>query len=153
MSILNPQLMLDSNVVSGGKVQQAGIDLTLAKVELIASEGLLTKAKSTLPDYIPVRPVDDFFELKSGCAYSITFNEGVKLPDNVSALVIHRSSLNRMGVDIISGLYDPGFETARCGAILRVMNTVRIQKDARVAQIVCFETESASSYDGQFQGK
>lgn len=84
--------------------------------------------------------------------YSLTFNQGCKLPNNISAEIKGRSSLNRLGCRIESGIYDPGFEVENMGAVLYVSIPIIIEYRARVAQIIMHECEPTSnSYNGQFQ--
>ena len=74
--------------------------------------------------------------------------------------IIQRSSLNRNNAETVSSLWDPGFTTAQ----EQVVNTITIrliveneaglflEKDARVAQLLVFNSEDAEQYDGQYQG-
>ena len=55
-----------------------------------------------------------------------------------------------LGAFIIAGVYDSGFNNT-IGAVLRVDTTIVLEKGVRVAQIMFFEAESASLYDGVYQ--
>ena len=47
---------------------------------------------------------------------------------------------------------DPGFESGGgCGATFRTDRPIRIERGARVAQIVFHEASAASVYSGQYQ--
>lgn len=85
-------------------------------------------------------------------AYSLTFNQGCKLPNYIAAKIEGRSSLNRLGCRVQSGRYDPGFETEQMGATLYVEVPILIEYRARVAQIImeqCVPTDNI--YNGQYQ--
>lgn len=83
--------------------------------------------------------------------YSITFNEGCKLGESVTGKIVQRSSLLRMGTIIMSSVYDPGFTVDNMGAMMFVEKRIVIEENARVAQIILDENESAELYDGQWQ--
>jgi len=152
--LINPQQIIDQGILKGEnfKCQQNGIDLTVKEIKEIGMSGGLLKEATILPNYYPISlDQDDCYHLKPG-AYAIEFEQNIEIPNNMEALVIHRSSLNRMGASIISGLYDSGFKN-QIGAVLRVSVPIYIEKGSRVAQIIFFEAESASLYSGQYQFK
>lgn len=103
-----------------------------------------------------VRPVDlatrTGWSLQSG-AYSVTFNEGGKIPVEHCGWFVPRSSIIRCGNDLRSGLYDAGFEADNFGAILIVRVPMFIEINARIAQFLISTAVSSELYDGQWQGK
>ncbi len=82
----------------------------------------------------------------------MTFDQGCKLPEDRTAFIRHRSSILRCGSIITSGVYDPGFEVDEMGGVMVVKEDIRIEKGARVAQVIMLENNSAELYDGQWQG-
>jgi deoxycytidine triphosphate deaminase len=64
--------------------------------------------------------------------------------------VVPRSSLNRNGVFITSGLYDSGYTGVMAGVMHVECGPVRIQKGTRVAQFVLFKAEALSNYNGSY---
>lgn len=155
--IKNPQTIVDEGVVKnmeGGnlEVQQNGIDLTVESISRI-NGGILSKEGKTIYEYGKKDANGDgFFTLGEGKAYAVEFQQEVSVPEHMCATVVQRSTLNRMGGFIISGLYDSGFKN-RIGAVLRTSAPIRIEKGARIAQIIFEDAESASLYEGQYQGK
>jgi deoxycytidine triphosphate deaminase len=145
-----------------GKAAQVGYDLTLHQVKQICSGNhKLTQSGSDIDQsaYIPVplminphNEKEKLWALAPG-VYSITFHQGCSLPNNIKAEIVHRSSLLRMGVEIKSAVYDPGFKTEFMGAVMVVHNTVTIEYGSRVAQILMAETQLSEEYAGQFQGE
>ena len=96
---------------------------------------------------------NDEYILEPFKTFDILFNEYVKIPKDMCALIITRSSLNRMGAFVLSGVYDSGFEN-KIGCILRTHSTKIItEKDTRIAQIVFFKADSDSLYNGKYQKK
>lgn len=154
--IKNPKEIVEKKIVEnleGGnlEVQQNGIDLTIESIEEVQG-GILGRDERAIKGYqdIPISK-DEWWDLVPG-VYSIMFQQKVEVPENMCAQIVQRSTLNRMGGFILSGVYDSGFKN-QIGAILRVNSFIKIQKGARVAQIVFQEADPASLYEGVYQGK
>jgi len=83
----------------------------------------------------------------------ITYNEIVHIPTTLMALARPRSSLLRCGVSIGTAVWDAGY-SGRSQSLMIVYNSAgfRVQKDARVAQLV-FMTLSTETegYAGKYQ--
>lgn len=139
-----------------GAKAQVGYDLTLKGVKKV-NGGIVMSEKTIVDEYTEVLPSRNLneklvFKLEPG-TYSLTFEQGVKLPTNRTAFIRHRSSILRCGGIITSGVYDPGFEVDEMGGVLIATQPIIIEKGARVAQIIMLENVSAEAYDGQFLGK
>lgn len=146
------ELLLTNN--KGAKAQ-VGYDLTLKGVKSIQG-GMITTDKTTVYEYIEVLPMLSetgkfIYHLQPG-VYSLTFEQGIKLPANRTAFIRHRSSVLRCGGIITSGVYDPGFEVDEMGGVMIATQPIIIEKGARVAQIIVFENYEAEAYSGQWQG-
>jgi dUTP pyrophosphatase len=138
-----------------GAKAQVGYDLTLKSVKYINGGKVLCE-RTEVADYDEVETTEDaygrdVFSLQPG-VYSLTFEQGVKLPSNKTAFIRHRSSVLRCGAMITSGVYDPGFEVDEMGAVMFAAEPITIEKGARVAQIIIFDNSEAELYDGQWQG-
>lgn len=147
------ELLLQTN--NKGAKAQVGYDLTLKEVKQI-NGGIVMADKTIVDDYTEIMPTKNtngklIYKLEPG-TYSITFEQGVKLPTNRTAFVRHRSSVLRCGGIITSGVYDPGFAVDEMGGVLIATKSIIIEKGARVAQIIMFENQESEAYDGQFQG-
>lgn len=126
--IINPKKILENgNIIpaAGTKCQQCGVDVTLKH-------------------YTRIEPHS--FE-------NIEIAEQVSVPANAAAMLFVRSSLSRKGIFISSGVYDPGFSGAS-GCTIYNMGNDAVEFDAgdRIAQMVFFECDPASQYDGKYQG-
>ena len=145
------------------KKAQVGVDCTLKEVYKIKGFGRIYKDKSIIPDYKLVDKVNidcnkKGWILDSG-TYIIKLNEGVQFGPNDTGLFYQRSSFNRSGVEVVSSIWDPGFTTQSENSIeaptLRLnvhVNKIIIEENARIAQLLVFENEDTTQYDGQFQG-
>jgi deoxycytidine triphosphate deaminase len=138
-----------------GAKAQVGYDLTLKEVKHVRG-GHVMSDRTTITDYVQINPITFAegrreFRLIPG-TYSLTFEQGIKLPTNKTAFIRHRSSILRCGSVITSGIFDPGFEVDQMGAVLIVTEPITIEEGARVAQVYVFENSEADAYSGQWQG-
>ena len=141
------------------KVNQVGIDLSVANIEQIIGGVMVLKDKTIVnPEFfspVPTTNVDGYegWRLIPG-AYAITFNEGVKIPSNRTGFIQSRSSIYRGGSLISSPVWDPGFETEIMGTTMVVNCVIFIEKNARIGQFIMHEShEPDELYNGQFQSK
>lgn len=138
-----------------GAKAQVGYDLTLKSVKIV-NGGAVMSDKTNVTSYSDKasqtnKDGREVYEFAPG-TYSLTFEQGIKLPSSKTAFIVHRSSVLRCGGVITSGIYDPGFEVDEMGAMLIVTEPLIIEKGARVAQVYIFENNEAEAYDGQWQG-
>lgn len=135
-----------------GKPAQVGYDITVKSINKITGGTVgVSFTEPTL--YTHMSHDTERWTLPSGL-YSLTFHQGCKLPSNVKASIVHRSSVLRCGGIITSGIYDPGFEVEEMGAVLNVIVPMTIEVNARVAQFVaeeCVEVSKEDLYNGQWQ--
>ena len=139
------------------QLQPNGFDITLRDVADLQNMGQIGKdnAQRQLTDLTPlIFDNQGFIELKPG-SYMITYNEIVHIPTTLMALARPRSSLLRCGVSIGTAVWDAGY-SGRSQSLMIVYNSAgfRVQKDARVAQLV-FMTLSAETegYAGKYQNE
>lgn len=131
MSQINPQEVVDKGILIPAigaecKVQQVGIDLTI-------QEGLV---------------------LQHGQSKNVLLNEIVNLPADVFATFIQRSTFNRKGVIILGSIYDPGYNgQIGCTVYNLSGEELYIEPGERIGQMVFYKAESASSYNGKYQGE
>lgn len=128
MSQINPREVAQRGIVRlspFSEIQQVGIDLT-------TSEQII---------------------LRKGECRNILLNETIKLPIDMYATFIQRSSYSRKGVFVTTGVYDPGYEGSLGCTIYNFGEDIAIGKDERIGQLLVFKADAASGYDGQFQGK
>lgn len=86
-----------------------------------------------------------------GSCYNVEINESVDLPADVYSILNIRSSYSRKGIFQSSGIYDPGFH-GTCGLTLYNLSSepIEIPANERIAQMLFFEADSASTYDGHY---
>lgn len=149
---------------SGKAIQPNAVDITCDHVECQDSyEGafLALDKFHAYTKFRPLEPIDldadaSYFQLSNvGCNhYRFESNTSVYIPEGYCGWLIGRSSLNRNGILIASGLYDSGYNGTVGGAIYMFnQGGLKIQKGARIAQLVIAEAETLHLYDGQYNTK
>jgi dUTP pyrophosphatase len=139
------------------QVQANGFDLTLRDCALMSSVGqIAADNRDRIVSGLSPLAFDKtgFLDLAPGI-YMITYHEIVHLPKNIMALGRPRSSLLRCGVNVGTAVWDAGYD-GRSQSLLIVHNPhgFRVQKNARITQLVFFElTGESEGYNGVYQGE
>ena len=140
------------------QLQPNGFDMTVREVARLTTTGAVgaEDASRVLSDTQPMEfDSDGWLQLEPG-PFLVTFNEVVNLPLNVMALGRPRSSLLRSGAGVHTAVWDAGYR-GRSQALLVVYHPdgYRVQRDARLMQLVFFQMETAASlgYQGRFQSE
>ena len=133
-------------------IQQQGIDVRVDSIYQLLGTGIVNRCSSQIPSRKQIQPTDeDLYVLEPGY-YEVDLMEGVEVPNNATLHFKTRSSLVRCGAQVYSGQFDAGFYTEKMGCFLHVIRPISIEKYARIAQAIVFESSSVeNTYDGQFQ--
>lgn len=134
------------------QVTPQGFDFTVQDVREFDEGGRIDfdNSERKIPGATSVEKEDEEWHLDQG-VYKIVPNEKVNIPEDMFALAFLRSSMLRMGCDIVNGVWDAGF-SGKGVFTLQVMNPhgVVIEQDARVNQIVFFDMEETEKYSGVY---
>ena len=134
-----------------GDVQPNAIDLRVDKIFEVnrdafrISEGV----KSHRGSFEMEPDKESYWRLEPGF-YEIIMQGEIKLGPDEAGFVITRSTLNRNGLYITSGLYDSGYHGVMAGALHVEHGTAYIQKGTRVAQFLLWRAQSLMQYDGDY---
>jgi len=130
------------------QIQPAGIDLTISKIFLFKSAGCIDfdnrrRKQAEVKEY---KVLTEEPQLIKAGAYKIIFNEIIKIPENMAAIALPRSSLLRSGASVFTSLWDPGYE-GRSEALLVVFNKngIALTKNAKVAQLIFLSMDEKAS--------
>ncbi len=158
---LTGKQIIEQNIIIGAAeegIQQQGVDLRVKEIRQVsekASGYIPELGKSIIPTTFPITLYDDkTYVLKTGY-YEIEFEEGCDIPRNTTLHIKTRSSLVRCGAQCYSGQFDGGFKTDNMGCFLHVILPISIDKGARIAQALVFESypvDDVHMYNGQWQG-
>lgn len=98
-----------------------------------------------------IRPDENgYYHLNSG-VYGILTDVDCKIAEGEAGILIPRSSLNRNGIFLKSGLYDSGFDNAvGCTLYIQAPCFFKVQKGARIGQFLLFKAECLNLYNGSY---
>ena len=82
--------------------------------------------------------------------YEILFDHDIKVGEGEAGWVITRSTLNRNGLFITSGLYDSGYHGVMAGALHVTAGPAKIRPYTRVGQFLLFKAQNIKMYDGDY---
>jgi len=137
--------------VQDGDSQPNAIDLRLGKVFAInnnlfelSEEGKKHRGTTEIES-----DQDGWYYLQEG-TYEVVMENIVTVGADEAGWVVTRSTLNRNGVFITSGLYDSGYYGVMAGAMHVRGGPLRIKKGTRVAQFLLFKAEALTLYNGSY---
>lgn len=132
-------------------VQPNAVDLRIRKILKITSNPfVISEADKQHRGSVSVEPdVDGFWTLEPG-TYEVVMENNIKVGVGEAGFVITRSTLNRNGVFLTSGLYDSGYGGAMAAAMHVTTGPMKIQQGTRIGQYLCFAAEQLSSYNGSY---
>lgn len=132
-------------------VQPNAVDLRLGKVFKIKN-----KTFALSEDYKVHRGSEEllpneegFWTLEPG-TYEVVMENIIEIGEGEAGWVITRSTLNRNGVFLTSGLYDSGYHGVMAGAMHVTTGPLTIRKNTRIGQFLLFKAESLHKYDGSY---
>lgn len=89
-----------------------------------------------------------FWTLTEG-DYNVLTDTECKISEGEAGYVIQRSSLNRNGIFLTSGLYDSGFNNT-LGCVMHVNGVFKVQRGSRIGQFILTEAETLKLYNGSY---
>lgn len=160
LELIEKEEMIQNYIDLELQLNDHGFDITVDKIYKLVGYSVIdfTNELRTLPRYEELsfektRIRDKEVEavvLEPGC-YVVEINEIVKLPRNICAVVLPRSSLIRSGIALHSALWDAGYH-GKGRLMLSVHNSAIITENARIGQMM-FLTLNAEveGYKGSYQ--
>jgi deoxycytidine triphosphate deaminase len=132
-------------------VQPNAVDLRLGKVfeieddvfEISNDHKVHRGTKEILPDE------DGYYTLYPG-HYEVVMENIIHVGEDEAGWVITRSTLNRNGCFITSGLYDSKYHGAMAGVLHVGIGKARIKQGTRIGQYLSFEAEMLHAYNGSY---
>ena len=92
---------------------------------------------------------DGYWRLEPG-SYEIVFENIITIGEGEAGFVITRSTLNRNGLFLTSGLYDSGYCGPMAGCLHVTGGPAYIKKGTRIGQFLLFKAESLRLYSGDY---
>ena len=137
--------------VTDGQIQPNGVDLTLGDVLEQVEAGRVGVDGKSVGDREPVDAANDVFDLDPG-GYILQYAETISIPDDHVGFLYPRSTLMRNSCMLNTAVWDAGYE-GRGEGLLQVHHPIRLERGARVAQLVLAEASHDDVYDGAYQGE
>jgi deoxycytidine triphosphate deaminase len=159
---LNPQTAIDEGWVTKItnpelQVQPNAIDFTLDTVHTVHTQDtfIITEQYKQMRGVVETHPVpsrknpsEEFWHLSANSIHDGISKMYVNLPEGVAALLIIRSTFNRNGIFLTSGLYDSGFSGHISFMIHNRSGLAKIGKGTRIGQIIFVESNNVGLYSG-----
>ena len=92
---------------------------------------------------------EGYYNLPEG-HYEVVMDNMIVVGDKEAGWVITRSTLNRNGVFLTSGLYDSGYDGVMAGMMHVTCGPMRVQRGTRIGQYLSFNAEALHKYDGSY---
>jgi deoxycytidine triphosphate deaminase len=132
-------------------VSSNAIDLRLGRVFAIQPDVfLIDENRKKHRPTVEVHPDGEgYFTLPPG-SYEVVMQNSVNVADGEAGWLIARSTLNRNGVFITSGLYDSAFSGPVAGVMHVTTGAMKVQVGTRIAQFLVLEAEMVKRYSGDY---
>ena len=91
-----------------------------------------------------------YYELFQGYSYEVIMENNIVVGEGEAGWVVTRSTLNRNGVFLTSGLYDSGYEGVMAAVLHNTTGRTYIKVGTRIGQYISFDAESLHLYDGSY---
>ena len=150
--VLGPNSRSTLTNVSDGDSQPNAVDLRLDKVFKIKTEQFEISnehKKHRGTDYELKPDAEGYYFLDEG-HYEVVMENIINVGAGEAGWVITRSTLNRNGLFLTSGLYDSGYHGVMAAVLHVTIGSARIKKGTRIGQYLSFDAEALSSYDGDY---
>ena len=137
--------------VQPGDVQPNAVDLRLDKVfQINTTEFVISNEEKRHRGTFELVPDSEGYFVLAPGSYEIVMENIIHVGDGEAGWVITRSTLNRNGCFITSGLYDSGYHGVMAGVLHVTTGTARIKKGTRIGQYLCFDAQMVKQYDGDY---
>ena len=132
-------------------IQPNAVDLRLGKVLWISSNEFLIDEEQKVHRGTVEMKVDDdgYYRLEPG-HYEVVMQNKITVGYGEAGWVITRSTLNRNGVFLTSGLYDTGYSGVMAGVMHVTVGPMRIKPGTRIGQYLCFAAQALKEYNGSY---
>jgi deoxycytidine triphosphate deaminase len=138
------------SAVQAGDVQPNAVDLRLGKVFFISTNDfVISEDEKVHRGSFLLEPQDGWYNLQPGL-YEVIMENEIEVGPGEAGFVITRSTLNRNGVFLTSGLYDTGYKGVMAGVMHVSCGMMKIKQGTRIGQYLNFDAEALSSYEGDY---
>ena len=142
------------NNIDNDMIQPNTIDLRVQSVMRIGSgEFSIDEDSKAHRKQVEVpKDKDGYWELEKGGCYAIDSNQYIEMGEGEIGIVLGRSTFNRIGVFIVSSVYDSGFRDYIGATLYNIGGLTRIRYGTRFAHLILAKAETLSMYTGDYGG-
>lgn len=132
-------------------IQPNAVDLRVAKILLIRpSTFSISEEEKVHRGSVELTPDrNGWITLQEG-HYEVVMENVIEVGEGEAGWIITRSTLNRNGVFLSSGLYDTGYHGVMASVMHVTCGPMRIKLGTRVGQYISFDAESLYNYNGSY---
>lgn len=151
MRNIGTQVLSKLSNVQEGDVQPNAVDLRLGKVFWIDSkEFVIDEEQKVHRGSVEMKPDENGYYLLMPGHYEVVMENVIDVAEGEAGFVITRSTLNRNGVFLTSGLYDSGYNGVMAGVMHVNIGPMRIKQGTRIGQYLNWDAETLHKYDGDY---
>lgn len=149
--IMGPNSKSSLTNVQEGDVQPNAVDLRLGKVLKIKDAVFeISNEHKVHRGGVEIEPdAEGYYNLDPG-SYEVVMENIIHVGSDEAGWVITRSTLNRNGCFLTSGLYDTGYHGVMAGVLHVNGGLARIKQGTRIGQYLSFNSEALHHYDGDY---
>jgi deoxycytidine triphosphate deaminase len=131
-------------------IQPNAVDIRLEKVFKIKPHTFILseweKCHRGVEEIIPDR---EWFNLEKG-DYEVVMSNIITVGEDEAGWVVTRSTLNRNGLFLTSGLYDSGYNGVMAAVLHVSVGPAMIKKGTRIGQYISFRALALTKYNGSY---
>lgn len=132
-------------------VQPNAVDLRIDKVFRIHSDIFeISEENKIHRGKLEINPNQDGVWFLAMGDYEVIMENIIKVGEDEAGWVITRSTLNRNGVFLTSGLYDSGYHGMMAAVMHVGCGPIKIKKGTRIGQYLNFKAEALHKYEGSY---
>lgn len=134
-----------------GDVQPNAVDLRIGKVFAIIPVNFVISEEAKIHrGSHEILPDDNGWWILEPGSYEVVMDNVIAVGPDEAGWVITRSTLNRNGVFLTSGLYDSGYNGVMAGCMHVTTGPMVIQRGTRIGQYLSFKAQALHGYNGSY---
>ena len=132
-------------------IQPNAVDLRLGRVlEILDNDFIVDETQKVHRGSKELEVFEDGYWYLYPGAYEVIMENEIEVGMGEAGFVITRSTLNRNGVHLTTGLYDTGYHGVMAGVMHVTCGRMKVKPGTRIGQYLCFKAESLHKYDGDY---
>lgn len=149
--ILGPNSKSSLTNVVDGDSQPNAVDLRLGKVfKILPNRFEISNEFKKHRGTVEIQHDPEGWYVLNVGHYEVVMENVVHVGDNEAGWVITRSTLNRNGVFLTSGLYDTGYHGVMAAVMHVTIDQMKVMRGTRIGQYISFDAEALHKYDGDY---